>query len=1053
MKSTLLKVLSFVIVTMYCFDAILYARSSEGKLTDKSSSAGYIPVDRNAAWEMSLNGEWKFKFNGPENVFYKSEFDVSGWPEIKVPGNWEVQGFEEPVYKEPREGVGLYRRNFEIPASWEKRRIIIRFEGVLYGFEFWVNGQHAGRFESPFNRSEYDITNLVEQGKPNVLAVRVYRRYKGWQFDTHDAWALSGIYRDVILFSVPESHINDLTIVTDVNPDLSGADVICEIKVARSQSELQNLTLSAVLKEPNGNIVDSKKLPVKKYDGGPVTTNFNFHVDNPYLWNAETPNLYSLKIDLSAGGDTLHSITRKVGIRQLSIDGDVLKLNYRAVKLRGVDHHDIHPEAGRALREEHYRQDIELMKKANINAVRTSHYPPNPVFLDLCDKYGIYVICEVPFGYGDKFLSDTSYADILLSRADATVERDKNHPSVIIWSVGNENPVTQIVVQTANRVKELDPARYRLLPGAQGSNINHSAKGEELTEFAEKTKFIFNLPESVEIAAPHYPYVKEVQGRDRALNLTDLALDKSINRPVICTEYNHALGTAFEGLQDHWEMMQKYDRLAGGCIWLWADQGLRRNTAGHKVLTDPAQRLAFDKEDSVVCADVRLDNETVLDSHGQYGTDGIVYADRFPQVDYWITRKVYSQIIIPENQLIVQTGKQNVKLSVLNRYDFTNLDGLKGTWQLMHNGNKVDSGDVSLSAPPHGKGEINLGLNLIEDIDAGEYLLKFAFTDFNGRGIYEHTVKLLPPSGKVDFAKRLSDDSPTYYLDSVGGGENISRFQFRNYDVEIDQEEGRIKLLKAGSTTPLLEGPIVRVGRVPAMAELRNYPRYNIKFWEEPLLWKGKLIDCKLFPISEEGVDAKIKLNYPSLDPDKKNEYILVNLTLHISPKGYIDIDYDLRPQNATGNFLDFGLAFQLNNSMNNLTWIGDGPYSSYPGQTNAAEPGIWHIAPKPVTDPQSRYYSGDRANVDLAIVSDGDGNGIGVICYGSTISLEENHGKQIFSQILLSAGKGNKTGGMLTLLPVKADEVKSEKGKLRIVPLESGNWPEFLNDLKIEEL
>jgi len=381
------------------------------------SAEAYIPIDQRGDCEVSLNGQFQFMMNGPEHEFFQPEFDVSKWSTIEVPGHWELQGFEEPLYKEPREGVGLYRRVFEVPAAWRERRVLIRFEGVLYGFEFWVNGKHAGRFESAFNRSEFDITNLIERERSNMLAVRVYRRFKGWQFDTHDAWGISGIYRDVSLFTVDAVHIQDLTVTTEVEQDRSRARVQCEIFVARSGSETpRDISVSSTLIDPVGHMVSTRKAIFAKWDSDRGTTYTTLPVDTPLLWSAETPHLYDLQLDLRAGNALLHSLRRKVGIRQLSIDGDVFKLNDHPIKLRGVNHHDIHPDVGRALREAHYRQDIELMKRANINAVRTSHYPPHPVFLDLCDQHGIYVICEVPFGFGDKNLKDPSYGDILLLR-------------------------------------------------------------------------------------------------------------------------------------------------------------------------------------------------------------------------------------------------------------------------------------------------------------------------------------------------------------------------------------------------------------------------------------------------------------------------------------------------------------------------------------------------------------------------------------------------------------------------------------------------------------
>jgi len=515
-----------------------------------------------------------------------------------------------------------------------------------------------------------------------------------------------------------------------------------------------------------------------------------------------------------------------------------------------------------------------------------------------------------------------------------------------------------------------------------------------------------------------------------------------IQRPVICTEYNHSLGSAFEGLKEHWEMIETYDRLCGAFIWNWADQGLRRKIAGREALTDAAKRLTIGSKESTVCADVWLDAETVLDSHGGSGSDGIVYADRFGQVDYWITRKVYSHVVIPQDRAVVRPGKQKVELTALNRYDFTNLDKLKGTWELLRDGKKVTSGAVSVSAPPHGKDIIAIELYLKDDIETAENLLRIVFADFYGRQIYERSVHLVPESGKTDFAKRLTVNTQVTPLKPAAKREGISSYQFGNLLISMDHANGKVNLLDTGSGTSLLKGPIVRVGRTPVMAEWRNYPRYGIKFWTNPLLCNGKVLESTESRTSDGGVEFKMKLDYPSLDKNRKAESILVDLTVHVSPQGWIDVDYELTPENATGNFLDFGLAFKLPGAMKHLTWVGDGPYNSYPGQTDAAERGIWHIEPKPVTNAESRYYQGNRANVDIAAVTDGKGNGIGVICKGSTVSLEEREGQQFFSQVLRSSGKGNKTGGMMTLLPVKAAEVKSEQGTIRFVPLEAGKWP-----------
>ncbi len=913
----------------------------------------YVVPDQSANWKLSLNGDWKFQFNGVATGFERADFDDSKWSNIRVPGNWEMQGFEDPRYGTPEPGTGYYRRTFQVPNSWTSRRVWLRFEGVLWGFEVWVNGHSAGKFESGFNRSEFDVTDLLVKGRPNALALRVYRRFKGFEFDTNDDWALSGIYRDVALIAIPDTHIADLTVVSLVDRDLSNAKVNCRVAVGRyTPSGSSATTLTATLLGPDSAVVATLTRAVEPGK----TQELSFDVKSPALWNAESPKLHEVRLEMKVEGKVVHAISRRIGVRQVSIERGILMLNYQPIKIRGVNHHDLHPDVGRSMRDEHYRQDIELMKQANINAVRTSHYPPDPMFLDLCDRYGLYVIDEVPFGGGDKNLSDPSYLDVLLARADATVQRDKNHPSVIIWSIGNENPVTPIVIKTVEKVKQLDPTRPKLLPGPRG-------KGSEL------------IPDVLDILAPHYPYAEPVEGRGRT-SFSEHAKSTTDNRPVLATEFCHSLNGAFEGLSRMWDVIEKNDRLAGGCIWHFQDQGVRR--------------------------------KLIIDSNGASGSDGIVYADRFPQTDYWLTRQVYSPIVITPSRVTVKPGKQNIMLPVLNRYDFTNLSQTKGQWQHLRDGKRLAMGTLSASVPAHGKGQFQIALDVPPDSGTHDHLLRLEFVDAAGRKIYERSVQLVQENGKVDFASRLTD----------------------------------LKAPAQFSAAEFMKGAIVRVGRRPEDAEARNYEKSETKFWQTPLLTKARLLEDKAEKRADGAVVLHQKLEYSTSDAGREKQSILAEINMTTSPRGWVDVDYELTPRNASGVFLELGLAFRMPAGADNLTWLGDGPYNSYPGQTEAAQRGIYRIAPGPLRDPFSRYFEGNRANVDLAAVTDAKGQGIGLLLDSATISLEKSASGVVLTHLLRVSGKGNKTGGMLTLFPVNAEEIKSVKGTFRIVPLQSGQWP-----------
>jgi beta-galactosidase len=936
-----------------------------------ASAFGYVMPDESGDWKLSLNGEWKFQFNGAAEGFEHADFDDSKWPRIRVPSNWEMEGFEEPRYQSPAKGDGYYRRAFQIPANWTSRRVWLRFEGVLWGFEVWVNGKRAGKFESGFNRSEFDITDLILKAHANTLAVHVYRRFKGYEFDTNDDWALSGIYRDVTLLAIPDTHISDLTVVSTVEPTLARARVNCQVVMdCYTPGTGASSTVTATLLSPKGRVVTTASRQLEPGKPGSLS----FEVPEPKLWNAETPNLYELRVELKTGSKVVHSFNRKIGIRQVTTDGGILKVNHQPIKIRGVDHHEIHADVGRSLREEHYRRDLELMKQGNINAVRTSHYPPDPKFVELCDAYGIYLIEEVPFGGGDSHLEDDSYLDVLLTRADATVTRDRNHPSVIIWSVGNENPITPIVMKTVERVKELDPTRPKLLPGPRGKNADHP-------------------PVSLEIVAPHYPYAEPVAGRTRPA-LSSFA-ESSDNRPVLATEFCHSLGGAFEGLSLLWEVVQRYDRLAGGCIWHFQDQGLRRK------LQDPSRGI----QDSP---------DTILDSDGASGSDGIVYADRFPQADYWLARRVYSPVVIPANSFQVAAGKQTIHLEILNRYDFTGLGQVKGEWKLLRDGRQAAKGRVSVSVPPHQKGKFEVALNLPADFESHDQLLQCEFTDFDGRKIYEHAVRLNGPGGKTDFVTRVQKSQ-------IKGDFDVKAF---------------------------LDGLQLRVGRKPEMAEARHFARSQIKFWATPLLSNPKMLEQHQTSRDDGSTEFQRKLEFTSTEAGRENQTIVADVTVKKPSNGLIEVAYELTPHNADGVFLEFGLAFPLPLSANHLTWLGDGPYNSYPGQTEAAERGVYHLAPKPVSDPVSRYYDGDRAQVDLAAVTDANGKGVGLLLNSRTISLEKTDSGMIFTQVLRVSGKGNKPGDMVTLFPVEVKTLKSEKGSFSLVPLEAGQWPALFKEV-----
>ncbi|MBN2369145.1 MAG: hypothetical protein JXO72_01515 [Vicinamibacteria bacterium] len=987
----------------------------------------FAQQDQDEQWSVSLNGEWKFKFGITEADFILPDYDDSSWSKIRVPGNWELAGFGQLHFGRPGVGVGLYRRSFAVPRQWANRRIILRFEGVSWGFEFWLNGQRAGSHEIPCCRSEFDVTSFLQHDGRNTLAVRVYRQYRGLELDTHDVWALSGIFRDVLLLSAPDPCIADATTTTEVTPDGARARVQLSVLVRRGADRgAVRGEISGTLHDSAGGTVASAAQSFALIRDDNARVALDAEVAAPKLWSAETPDLYEWRIALNLAGSTTHSVRRIVGIRRVSVENGVLRLNHRPIKIRGVNYDDIHPDVGRAMREEHYIRDVELMKRGNINAVRFSHAPPHPVFLDLCDRHGLYVIDAVPFGKGADLLRDPGFRDAVMARAEAIVERDKDHPSVIAWGVGDESPATPIVLATVERIRSLDPTRPRLLPGAGKSDGSYDA----------------NLSASADILAPHDPDALPAPGRKR-WTLAEAAADARVTRPILVTAFNRALGTALEGLASRWELMQQHDRLAGGCIWHFQDRGLRRNLAGRAIHLSVDDRLALAESSPDVSVDVLLSMNDALDSRGAAGSDGLVYADRIPQDDYWLARKVFSPIVIPESSITTRSGRQTLSIPIQNRHDFTNLDQIRGEWRILQEGRVHSRAPLSVALPPRQQGTIRLSVDVPAELDRRDHLLLLSFIDNAGRPIYEHSIRLLPESQRVDFAVRLAT-AETLPVRSRRAGD-MEEISVGNLEVMVHPRSNLT--VRVGRMDLWFAGPLLRAGREPEMAEILQYRKAGLRYWENPLIERAIVRSQETEKTRDGGRRIRLMLEFHRSNEQQQGQRVQADVVCEVLPRGWLDVSYELRPIDAQDSFLDLGLGFLLPHSLTHLVWLGDGPYCSYPGQGEAAERGIHHICLMPDTETLGRFFSGNRSRVDLAAVTDAQGNGFGFLFEGSTIRLSQAPNGMVLSQSLRVAGKGGMPADMLTRFPLPASAVQSERGSMRIVPLEAGRWPRLFQE------
>ena len=655
----------------------------------------------------SLHGEWQLKVvdfidNHPIPVPVADD----SWGKIPVPGCWEPYGFSRPKYNFPDSLTGYYRTAFTIPAEWKGQQVIIRLDGVLRGYDLWLNDQHVGTWESGYNTCLFDLTPYLTKkafkGEPQQLAMRVYSQFKGYEFDCFDDWATMGIFRDVTLFPVPKTHLSDLTVTTKINGEVT-------VKTAVANATKRTTTCYEIL-DAAGKVVSTGEKIV-----------------NPHLWTAETPYLYTLRVYVKEKGKTLQTFTQKIGIREVTVDGNILKVNGHPVKLRGVNAHSTDSKTVKVISDDLTLKDMHMMKEASVNYMRLSHYPREPRFFELADSLGFYLVDEVPFGFGDNHLSNRKYQDILKTRALATVTRDKNHPSVIVWSVGNENPLPQTCVEVGDYVDSLDASRPYCFPQV-GSYFRRFFEGKNAKGF----------PSKAPVYAPHYPTTGQISG-----------FYQQLDRPVIFTEYCHTLGISFEDHDRQWEIIERTPGIAGGSVWEWADQGMpfgkeQSRSKNEEVRKKQMEETKWRTDGSERNQKVYATEKTGFEMHGNFGTDGLLYADRTPLPNYYELQHNYARAFVRS----VSSGSLATNLEIVNRYDFLNLkDEVDFHWVLTLDRDTVDQGTFRPDCPPRSTAPYRFPLSLIpnEVIASSHYVLHFTLTDMGGHTFLRQSFVLNKP--------------------------------------------------------------------------------------------------------------------------------------------------------------------------------------------------------------------------------------------------------------------------------------------------------------------
>jgi len=944
----------------------LAPRASFFPFPDKDS---VLEKDATSPWVMSLNGEWRFHYAAtPYDVppgAEAAEYDDRAWDSIRVPMSWQLAGYGRPHYTNvaypfpvdpPRVAdenpTGVYRRIFHVPGSWANMRIFLLFQGVDSAFHLWINGRPAGFSKGSRLPAEFEITDLVRPGRDNALAARVYQWSDGSYLEDQDMWWLSGIFRDVHLVAMPRVHIRDFSVRTE----LDGA---CENAMLRVQARISSVAAAGGSVEmglfgPDGGIALDKpvRATFRAARGGEVSARMAAFVEKPLKWTAETPHLYTLVLSLKdAAGRVVESIASAVGFRKIELADGVFLVNGAAIKLKGVNRHEHHPDLGRAVPLEAMVRDVVLMKTHNINAVRTSHYPDDPKFYDLCDRYGIYVIDECDLethGMGmagklNQLTDDPEWEAACVDRMKRMVERDKNHPCVIMWSLGNESGFGRNHEAMAKWARRADPTRL----------IHY--EGDHELKAADVYSMMYPAVDFLARAGEGKP---ETDGDRHGYRPNR---PECLNRPVICCEYAHAMGNGPGGLREYWDVFYKYRRLQGGCVWEWMDHGIRRR------LPDGREDFAYGGD----FGDVPNDGNFVI--------DGLVFPDRTPSPGLVEYKKVLEPVIIEAQDL----GAGRFK--VTNRYEFLSLDHLKVVWRVEEEGVAIASGDADPpDIGPGMSGLLTIPYALKPGYAGGKSLwMTVSFILANdtlwaraGHEVAWGQFCLYEPSRNEPFPARSRRADPVRMRSD---GRSIV-FSGLDDTITFDRVLGTVVSWRRGGRELVRLGPRLNLWRAPTDND-RNWGRGDEYQWRQAGLDRLQhRVDGIEASVDRDGIGhvvARVRVAPPSYA-----RAFICAFEYRITADGFVALRVESEPWGDwPATIPRFGMQLRLSPALDRVRWFGLGPGEAYPDSCQAARMGLYSRTVDELLTPYVfPQENGNRMDVRWAELSDPQGNGLAVI-------------------------------------------------------------------------
>lgn len=954
---------------------------SHNRLASRAAPYSYTSIDdalsnnREKAQLLNLNGQWKFKYQpDDENInqsFVTTGFSADHWDEIPVPSNIELHGYGIPYYTNTQlpfystgtgnplpdtsplitkaNPVSFYIKHFELPDNWLNQQVIIHFGGVSSAFYLWVNGEKIGYSQGSRLPAEFDISAALKAGK-NKIALQVMRWSDGSYLEGQDTWKMSGIHREVLLLAQPKTAIKDFFAKTVLTNNYKlGTLKVRPFLTTSDNAALENWHLSANLYDKQGNSVLASPQKVaadaimQQY---PQRENvqfdiFNIPLKNPELWSAEHPNLYTLVLSLTdENGQLVEAKSTRIGFRDITITPDTAELliNGKSIKIIGVNRHDHHAIRGKAISREDMENDVKLMKQFNFNAVRTAHYPNDPYFLELCDEYGLYVMDEANVEshmFGGQFSNDIKWLPAIMDRIVRMVHRDKNHPSIISWSLGNESGTGPAHAAAAGWIKDYDPTRFVHYEGAQGL--------PDHPDYIEPPKYWYWVPETLEslgritpLANPTDPaYVDVISRMYPSVDyLKGMAENPHMKRPILMCEYDHAMGNSLGNLDEYWQLIHSRKNLIGGYIWDWMDQGLEHtHTNGEKFLA-----YGGDFGDTP--------------NSGAFNQNGIVDSYGKPTAELWHAKYVFQPVTFEAVDL--NTG--NIKIT--NRYYHTNLNQHQLSYQIFEDGNVIETGDIAnIDLAPGQSTTVNIAYKNISPKAGAKYWLKVYVStqEDNLWAKAGHEIakeKFLLPyfkaANKVLIKQQLS----------LKESSNTISLTNDNVTILFNKKTGALTHYNVAGQE-LIKSPLVpNFWRAQTDNDRAGWKTHKVL-----AIWKdlAKNLDTRKVSVKENnqgGATLSVEQGYKQL--------VSIKTTYHINGNGDITVNMQFDADSSLPDIPRIGMQVGINENFNQATYYGRGPYENYIDRNAGAEIGVYKA---PVNTLNTAYMvpqeNGNRTGIE----------------------------------------------------------------------------------------